>query len=636
MTRAYIQAQRLSYAYLTDEALKIKAVDEISLTVQKGERLAILGRNGSGKSTLAKLLSCLEFAESGELSICHLKPEDEATIWEIRRRCGMVFQNPDNQIIGTTVEEDIAFGPENLGVNAREIRSRIDQIAAQVGLSAFLQRPPSALSGGQKQKLALAGVLALEPDVLILDESTSMLDPLTRREVLALIDQLQQAHQLTVINITHHMDEALLSDRIYVIDQGKILLEGTPQEIFSKPQVIQSLGLDVPIHTAIATAVLEALSMQPQEASSLVHPQHALKTLVDLWRSYAHKALPELRQGDNGQSVLSTIQATIDSFYEMRSQAPQSHNQPLIEVKNLSYTYPSRTDEGAKPALEEISFEIYPGEIFGIMGHTGSGKSTLIRHLNGLIRPQEGSVTVAGQSTAQNAGIRGIRRQVGLLFQYPEHQLFAETVAEDVAYGPTRLGFSEEAVAAAVQWSLNQVGLDQSFCERSPFELSGGQKRRVALAGVLAMKPKVLVLDEPAAALDPAGREEMLTLIEKMRQEGVTVVLVSHSMEDLARICDRILVLEQGRAKCCETPQAVFAQTADALARSGLLKPAPLAFAQAFLDELQAVFYDSQALPAPLVSKAFSIESAKNELLSCFKPFLEPPASQTVPAQDGR
>ena len=229
-----------------------------------------------------------------------------------------------------------------------------------------------------------------------------------------------------------------------------------------------------------------------------------------------------------------------------------------IEVKNLSHVYMSGTPFEAH-ALYGVSLSIADGEFVGVIGHTGSGKSTLISHLNALERSEPGAVFVNGMDLGdKETDLRAVRRAVGLVFQYPEYQLFEETVERDVAFGPRNLGLGEEEIRERVELALKQVGLGPEFAQRSPFELSGGQKRRVAIAGVLAMQPSTLILDEPAAGLDPAGRQEMLDLVARIHDSGVTVVMVSHSMDDVGRLCDRLFVLDHGRVAFSGTPAEVF------------------------------------------------------------------------------
>lgn len=593
MNKHYIELQNLAYRYKTAEG-EVAALKNISLRVSEGEHVAILGANGSGKSTLAKLISSLELKQEGEIEVAGIQPITEEDIWELRRICAMVFQNPDNQIIGTTVEEDIAFGPENLGIDPSRIRRRVDQCANMVGLQDFLQKAPSALSGGQKQKLAIAGVLAMEPRIIILDEATSMLDPISRTKFMDLVVDLARQYKLTIINITHHMDEALLADHIAVIADGSILFQGKPEEVFARVTLLQSVGLDISIHTAIAHRLAETQRLS-LDSASVVTWEGAQKFV----RSYLLDSTNAVV--DNSDTLLSsTTEALAAEDSEMRASVGFSGvvaGDSVIEVEHLGHVY----KDGAQTnqALHDISFTIRKGEIFGIMGHTGSGKSTLISHLNGILRAQEGQVKVMGKTLSENRGVKEVRRYVGLLFQYPEHQLFAETVAADIAFGPSKLGWTEDEVKEAILAAAHTVGLSDDLLERSPFELSGGQKRRVALAGILAMRPQVLILDEPAAALDPRGREAMLKLIKKLQSQGVTVVVVSHSMNDLARVCDRILVLEKGKMLTCATPQEIFSGK-----ENRFTMPATVSFLQA----LQADF-------PQLNTACFSIGSAVRAIM---------------------
>jgi len=233
------------------ETVDVRAVDGINLAFEKGSFTAIIGRNGSGKSTLARLLNALLLPDEGSVRVLGIITTDEKRLWDIRRNVGMVFQNPDNQIVGTTVEEDVAFGPENIGIEPSEIRKRVDQAMETVGIKEFAGHAPHLLSGGQKQRVAIAGILALKPTCIVLDEATSMLDPSGRREVMDVLRQLNREEGITIIHITHHMDEASLADRVVVIDKGRVILDGTPRQVFSRVEEIKTLGLDVPMVTEL-------------------------------------------------------------------------------------------------------------------------------------------------------------------------------------------------------------------------------------------------------------------------------------------------------------------------------------------------------------------------------------------------
>ena len=536
-----VQAEDILFSYATNSGHNVVAVDHVSLSVEKGGYLAILGRNGSGKSTLAKMINLLEVPDKGKLSVFELDAAKDENFWKSRSHCGMVFQNPDNQIVGTTVEEDVAFGPENLSVPLPELAQRVEKALGYVGLLEKAEKQPSSLSGGQKQKLAIAGVLAMEPQLLILDESTSMLDPKARDEFLHLVRRMRQDKKITVIHITHDMHEAYLAERVIVLEKGKMRLSGTPSEVFSQVETIRSLGLELPKWAELLCEVARLCGVTPEQ-SDFTSEENAVKKICEIVKT--KKADPEKREEKPAREVSEQV---------------------VLRVSNLSHRY----EKKEKNALSNVSFDVRKGEIVTVIGHSGSGKTTLISHLNGILRPLEGSVEVWNEedkkylSTDKNKEIKMIRRHVGLLFQYPEYQLFEETVEKDIQFGPKKMGYDEETCKRLTKEALPLVGLTEDILKRSPFELSGGQKRRVAFAGILAMDPDVLILDEPAAGLDPAGQKEIFGYIETLRARGKSIVLVSHDMDEAARIADRVLVLKKGEQVFFGKPKELFSEGSD-------------------------------------------------------------------------
>ena len=544
----------VSFSYVHMETEVVSALSDVSLSLARGSYTALLGRNGSGKSTMAKLIDVLELPQEGSVLVIGNNTNDESVFWEIRTSCGMVFQNPDNQIVGTTVEEDVAFGPENLGVPTAEIRSRVDDALRYVGLTELSLRQPSQLSGGQKQKLAIAGILAMSPQILLLDESTSMLDPISRDDFLALVDKLIRDKHMTVLHITHDMSEACLADRIVVLDHGKVALSGTPGEVFSQVEAVRALGLDVPVFADLAFTVSERLGVEP-DRKILFSRELALNGIREMLRRPPVTYMPAASESGTAESGKAESPVSDKDKPEART---------VLQVSHLSHFY----EKGGAPALDDVSFSVKEGEIFAIIGHSGSGKTTLITHLNGLMRPESGDVFVYPKdgteplNVRKNADVRSIRRLVGLLFQYPEYQLFEETVRKDIAFGPKKMGYKDSQIEEKVQSAIRLLGLDDSILERSPFELSGGQKRRVAFAGVIAMDPDILVLDEPAAGLDPT----------RLKAMGKTVIIVSHNMDEAARYADRILVLKHGKASEPMTPGELFTDE-DRLKDLGITAP---------------------------------------------------------------
>lgn len=574
-----IECRGVSFSY--DGA--VSALDGVDLNIEDGEFFCILGGNGSGKSTFAKHLNALLQPDAGTVRINGMDASDPELVYDIRSTAGMVFQNPDDQLVATLVEDDIAFGPENLGVPSAQIAQRVREALKGVGLVGFERHETHALSGGQKQRVALAGVLAMEPRVLILDEASSMLDPRGRKGLMKACHALH-ARGMTIVMITHFMEEAAEADRVAVFRAGRVAMLGTPEEILTRADELAQLNLDMPASCCLGKALRAKgvpVCAQVREADMV----------AEIVQAYAERNVP----GVTGQPSASDARM-FDNVSSATDEAVAS--EPIIEISHLSHSYSLSAHErrrwrkrsvtadtsskqalwGNDPnspwALRDVSLTVHRGEFLGLAGHTGSGKSTLVQHLNGLIRPQEGSVSALGLDLSNKKDAAAVKAKVGVVFQYPERQLFAETVAQDVAFGPRNLGLPQDEVARRVASSLARVGLDlAAIGNKSPFELSGGQQRRVAFAGVLAMEPEVLVLDEPMAGLDPAARRDFLGLIDRLHREGLTVAMVSHSMDDLANCCDRIVVMNEGAVFAEGVPAQVFAH-ADELKSIGLGVPA--------------------------------------------------------------
>lgn len=574
-----IECRGVSFSY--DGAAK--ALDGVDLNIEDGEFFCILGGNGSGKSTFAKHLNALLQPDAGTVRIDGMDTSDPELVYDIRSTAGMVFQNPDDQLVATLVEDDVAFGPENLGVESAQIAQRVREVLKAVGLVGFERHETHALSGGQKQRVALAGVLAMEPRVLILDEASSMLDPRGRKGLMKACRALH-ARGMAIVMITHFMEEAAEADRVAVFRAGRVAMLGTPEEILTRADELAQLNLDMPASCCLGGALSARgvpVCAQVREADMV----------AEIARAYTERSWTGItgRLFASDPRIPDNVSSALDGADAL---------EPVIELSHVSYSYSLSArerrrwhkrsavegasnkqtlwgnDPGSPWALRDVSLTVHRGEFLGLAGHTGSGKSTLVQHLNGLICPQEGSVCALGLDLSSKKDATAVKAKVGVVFQYPERQLFAETVAQDVAFGPHNLGLPQDEVDRRVESSLLRVGLDLSTVgDKSPFELSGGQQRRVAFAGVLAMEPEVLVLDEPMAGLDPAARRDFLGLIGRLHREGLTVVMVSHSMDDLANCCDRIVVMNEGAVFAEGTPAQVFAH-ADELKSIGLGVPA--------------------------------------------------------------
>ncbi len=549
-----------------------RAIDELDLKIEPGQFIAILGHNGSGKSTLAKHMNAILTPTEGTMWVDGKDTKQEENIWDVRQSAGMVFQNPDNQIIGTVVEEDVGFGPENLGVPTDEIWERVEQSLKAVGMIEYRHRSPNKLSGGQKQRVAIAGVVAMRPKCIVLDEPTAMLDPNGRKEVLRTIEELRRKEKVTVILITHYMEEVIGADRVIVMDKGHIVMDGTTKEIFSQVKLLKQYRLDVPQVTLLAYELKQ---------KGLEIPDGIL-TVDELVKALEACGMPtgsmkqDTRCGCNeltGEVVSSQSSERIHVGRVEGATMAERDEQPILQLDHIGYVYSPKTAY-EKVALHDINLSIYEGEFVGVIGHTGSGKSTMIQHLNGLLKATDGTIYYKGENIYQEKyNMRELRNNVGLVFQYPEYQLFETDVLTDVCFGPKNQGLSPKECRERAIRALELVGLPEKYYEVSPFDLSGGQKRRAAIAGVLAMHPKVLVLDEPTAGLDPKGRDEILEQIAYFqREEKITVILVSHSMEDIAKYVDRIVVMNRGEKMYDAVPKEVFSHYEE-LEKVGLAAP---------------------------------------------------------------
>jgi energy-coupling factor transport system ATP-binding protein len=541
-----IVVEDLKYEYYSRSSDEpVTALNNISFSVEEGEFVAVVGRNGSGKSTLARHLNGLLVPAGGKVVIHGQPTNAQELVWNIRSILGMVFQNPDNQLVATTVEEDVAFGPENLGVEPSEIRERVNQSLEKVNMQQYLEHSPHMLSGGQKQRVAIAGVLAMHPKCIVLDEATSMLDPQGREDVMNILLKLNREEKITIVLITHHMNEAALAHRIIVMDRGRVVLQGTPGEVFLQDQVLLQAGLDIPQVSALYLGASRAGLVEKGKLPVILEEAEDLFSKAFFMQE--GRAEPE-------KPIESTKEA-----------------EEIIEIENLSYVYmPNSPYE--HQALKEVTLKVCKGEFLGIIGHTGSGKSTLIQHFNGLLSATDGSIQVSG-IIPKGKALKELRRKVGLIFQNPEDQLFEETVEKDISFGLKKSGLPEEEIKARVEHAIKITGLARELLDKSPFELSGGQKRRVAIAGVIVMQPDILVLDEPTAGLDPMGSAEIYAFLEALRRERqTTVIIVSHTMEEVARYCDRVAVMDHGRLAMLEKTRRVFSQK-ETLEKLGLSIP---------------------------------------------------------------
>lgn len=530
-----------------------KILDDLNIEVEPGDFIAILGHNGSGKSTFAKHLNALLLPDEGNIYIDGDDTKSVEELWKIREKCGMVFQNPDNQIVGVTVEEDVGFGPENLGVKTEKIWDRIKDSLTKVDMYKYRKKSPNHLSGGQKQRVAIASSLAMKPKCIVLDEPTAMLDPQGRKEVMDIIKSLNENENITVILITHHMNEAIMAKKVVVIDDGKIALQGTPREVFSNVEQIKKLKLDMPQIMELSYELYKCGKFGRYDILTI---DEFVKEIEKISNSQNDKDIADKEDAKDKEDSKDKEDAKdTEDTEDTRNKSIE----PILSLKNVSLKYEENTSMEVK-ALDDISLDIYNDEFIGIIGHTGSGKSSLVQVMNGLIKANGGEVTYKGENIQDKSfDKKRLHLDVGLVFQYPESQLFEETVLKDVMFGPLNKGMSEEEAKNAAKEALEMLGIGENYYNDSPFELSGGEKRRIAIAGVLAMNPEIIILDEPTAGLDPMSRNNLLNSLKRLQTDKAkTIIIVSHNMEDMANYVERLIVMNDGRVVFDDIKKNVF------------------------------------------------------------------------------
>lgn len=546
----------------------VVALDHVSFSIPAGKRTCIVGANGSGKSTVASILSGLTAPDEGTVTFLGTTVVNDGQVdfeayKTIRPQLGLVFQNPEDQIICSVVADDIAFGLENLQVPSDQITPLVEQQIELGTLTEFASENPQMLSGGQQQRVAISGALVMKPQILILDEPSAALDVVHRNNVMGLVEKLRAAGK-TIVHVTHFMDEVVSADHVIALDDGRVAFEGTPEALFEQHELVECLHLEEPF----AYQVAHALNNRGVVVCKSPSAERVLSELTGL--------LAIAAQDEKGDVAGSCDDATTagcgDATTAGCDAAGSALGSAAVSVRDVTFSY-------QKPVLKNISVDVQKGSHVAVIGSTGSGKSTLARLICALDTPDAGSLCVTGLDTRQKQNRRKLHGIVGYVMQRPERQLFAQTVAEDVAFGPTNLGLSACNVASAVDAALELVGLSHK-ADASPFELSGGQQRLCALAGVIAMHPKVLVLDEPTSGLDPYYCSKLRKIINAVLEDGCTVIELTHSMEDAAET-DQIVVLHEGYLVFSGTPYQTFTHFSEAeFQELGLGIPHALAWAQ--------------------------------------------------------
>ena len=552
----------------------VVALDHVSLSIPAGKRTCIVGANGSGKSTVASILSGLSAPDEGTVTFLGTTVVNDGQVdfeayQAIRPQLGLVFQNPEDQIICSMVADDIAFGLENLQMPSDQITPLVEQQITLGTLTEFASENPQMLSGGQQQRVAISGALVMKPQILILDEPSAALDVVHRNNVMGLVEKLRAAGK-TIVHVTHFMDEVVSADHVIALDDGRVAFEGTPEALFEQHELVGCLHLEEPF----AYQVAHALNNRGVVVCKSPSAERVLSELTGLLATGSRGEKGGVAESCDAMAAsCGGVAGSCGAAAIRDATAIRNVSEPAaVSVRDVTFSY-------QKPVLKNISVDVQKGSHVAVIGSTGSGKSTLARLICALDTPDAGSLCVTGLDTRQKQNRRKLHGIVGYAMQQPERQLFAQTVAEDVAFGPTNLGLSACDVTSAVNAALELVGLSHK-ADASPFELSGGQQRLCALAGVIAMHPKVLVLDEPTSGLDPYYCSELRKIINAILEDGCTVIELTHSMEDAAE-ADQIIVLHEGDLVFSGSPQQTFTHFSEAeFQELGLGIPHALAWAQ--------------------------------------------------------
>lgn len=532
------------------------ALDGVSLDVARGECAAVLGPTGSGKSTLCGVMNgtvplFLEGDLQGDVMVDGMVPAKVGTA-KMAARVGLVFGDPDMQLFGMTVEEDVAFGPANLGLDYHTIMERVRKSLLDMRLAGLERRAPYRLSGGEKQATAIAGVYAMLPDIMVLDEPTSMLDPQGKARVFSIIRRLKEELGVTVILVEQEVDDVLqVADKVFVMNAGRFVMQGTPREVFGRVAEVAAAGVRVPHVVEFGTLLgAERVPFTQDEAVQLVES--------GAWRETGNTG------GDGLQSM------AVGHVFSAVSRPASPERPPgdvIIEVKGLEHRYP----QGAL-ALRGVDLTVREGEFVAIIGQNGAGKTTLTRHLNGLLKPTAGDVRIGGRSIKDMTAAQ-VSRTVGYVFQNPDEQLFCNSVEEELRFGPGNVGIAGEELDQRVEEILQGIGLTR-YREVWPKYLTKGERQRLALASVVAMDPAVLIVDEPTTGLDWLESLQIMDYLRKLHHDrGKTVLIITHDMNIVSLYAKRVVVMAGGRVVGDGSPREVFSNP-ELMAKANLKPPA--------------------------------------------------------------
>lgn len=527
MANNAIEIKGLCFTYKNSD---VEVLKDIDLSIEEGKFTVIMGRTGAGKTTLAMLPNgiipqLVEGTVKGTI-IAAGKDSSKYRVQTMAREIGLVLQDPETQIFGRTVDEDTAFGPRNYLVPRDEIKERIKSALNKVRLDGYEKRQTSQLSGGEKQRLAIAGILAMDPSIIILDEPTSELDPIGREEIYSTMVSLQKDQKKTVVAVEHSSQEiSEKADNIVILSDAHVVWQGEPQDFFRELDLVEKYGIKPLPVSKIGWELYKKGFISKEEIPLSVDDAYAL--------------------------VVRLLGGRKLEFSPV--EAPKAEREKLIEVSDVHYQY-----DKSKEALKGVTFDIYEGDYVALIGQNGAGKTTLAKHFNSLFKPTSGRILVCGKDT-RNEEPNTLAEQIGYVFQNPDNQIFSTSVYKEMEYGLKALKLSEEEMSKRIHEVAKLLDIEKVL-EEHPFSLGKGERQRVAVASILVLKPRILVVDEPTTGQDWGGIQNMMKLIDELHSNGTTIVMITHDMDVVATHANRVIVMAKGSMVADGSVRDVFKQ----------------------------------------------------------------------------
>jgi energy-coupling factor transport system ATP-binding protein len=528
-----INYNNVSYSYPNADEEVLKNID---LNIKEAKFTVIMGPTGAGKTTLVSCLNGLipqlfEGKLTGEITVAGQNISN-FRVQTLVKYIGLVLQDAETQIFGRTVEEDTAFGPRNFSIPKEEISNRVDEALSRVRLDGYKKRNTGELSGGEKQRLAIAGVLAMMPKILVLDEPTSELDPIGRMEIYTTIDDLRKENRLTLIGIEHSSQEIIdKADELIVINNCSVVWQGEPKLLFRDIEKLNSFCIK-PIPVSI-------IGWSLYKKGLIEYDQIPLD--IDEAELIIRRLFTDRKAMFTGCSI------------DLMASTTLTDDRPILQIKDVDYHYSS-----GKLALKKINLDINQGEFIALIGQNGAGKTTLAKHLNGLLKPTAGQVII-NKKNSKDFELAQLAKEVGYVFQNPDHQIFCVTVEKEIEYGLKNAGFSAQEIKERTERVLELTSLTK-FRNAHPFSLGKGERQMIAVASILAIEPKILVVDEPTTGLDWNGINRMMELIKTLHKNGTTIIMITHDMDIVAKYAERIIVMKAGQVLMDGRTREVFSE----------------------------------------------------------------------------